>query len=72
MAKKITILVECDVESNTTEESVAEQIQSSLKHLAARIISAGTVKVIGVERETVNPNVPSAGYDSRMWEKTTC
>lgn len=72
MSKKVTILVECEVEENMTEESAAEQIQASLSNLAARVISAGTVKVIGVSRANLKPAAPKAGYDSRLWEKITC
>lgn len=77
MAKKITILVECEVDDAVTEEDVADQVEAVLKPLAGRVVSAGTVKVISPTRQpplktsALGPTGPT-GYESRLWEKATC
>lgn len=71
MAKKLTVLIEFEVDDSVSEDAAAGELEAALKPLAAKVVSAGTVKVISPARQVAKGGA-AAGYESRLWEKATC
>jgi hypothetical protein len=68
-AREMTMSFTVRLEDGVDRDQLADAVAEALRPLSERAVNVSDLAVRTVPR---GPGGPSAGYDSRLWEKATC
>lgn len=69
MPKQVEISIQVEVEDHLTEDEIAELVRQAVGARRGDVKSVGALKIRTLPHVR---GVSTTGYESRLWEKTTC